>query len=81
VQKLCSWEVNAPTHDFEFDKTIHVSSSTFMFRVHPRKMNGVGPFHDCVPQCDISYDLLSYPNYDCMKTLHFGKVNVPTYHF
>ena len=44
-------------------------------------MKGVGHFHYCATQQDLSNGLSSDPNGDRMQKLHPCEVNVKTFHF
>ena len=48
-KKLRPQGVDIPTYNFGVHKTIGISSSRLIFRVHPSQRNGVGPSHSYVP--------------------------------
>lgn len=80
MQNLHRLEVNIRTYHFGVHKTICVSSSRVMIRVHPRLRHGVGPFLYCVSWWDLSNGFLKNINGDCMQRLLPKEVYVPTFH-
>lgn len=70
MQKLRPHEIVVPTYHFRIHKNIRIIYNMAMFRVHHSWIHGVGHFHYCVLWHELSNNLWSDPNGDCMKTLH-----------
>lgn len=69
MEKLPPQEVDVRTYHASVHKSVGVSCSMIIFRVHNRQRNCVGPFHYWTPCQDLSKGPSSNPNGDYQKML------------
>lgn len=81
IQNLLKQNVDIPTYHFRVHKTVGVSYSRFMFKVHCIYMNGVHHFHYWDLSLNLLNSLLRDQKKYCMQKLCPWQVDVPTYDF
>ena len=81
MEKLCTLGANVRDWNFRVHKTIGVSYSRVIFRVHYIESHGMVSFDYFNPWKDHSNSLPSDPNINHMKTLCPREFEAPTYHF
>lgn len=81
MQTLHPYEIDLPTYHLWVTKTIGVSSTPVMFMLDCGQRYGLGNFIYFNPHQDLSNNIFSDPNGDCMQNLFPQEVEVQTYHF
>ena len=71
---------DVPTYHLKVEKTISVSPSRVMYRVHHIKWHGLGPLHRWATTLDNLNGLSSYPSGDCKQKLCRREIDVHAYH-